>query len=220
MMVIPSGRRSSEPTPWPRPAARRRACAAMVVMRIGRKRSKHASRMASNAFLCSLRCASSAKSIIMIAFFCTMPMSSTMPMIATTVSSSAADEEREECADARGGQRREDGDGMNVALVEHAQHDVDREQRREHQDALVGERAHERRARCPERRRSSRAAPASAVALSRWPRPRRRASVPGARLKDTVVAGNCPMWLISVGAVPSFALVMALIGIGPAGEFM
>ena len=60
----------------------------MVVMRIGRKRSRQAWRIASKAFLCSLRCASSAKSIIMIAFFCTMPISSTMPMIATTVSSS------------------------------------------------------------------------------------------------------------------------------------
>jgi hypothetical protein len=38
-------------------------------------------------FLCSWRSAASAKSIIMIAFFWTMPIRSTMPMIATTVSS-------------------------------------------------------------------------------------------------------------------------------------
>ncbi len=36
---------------------------------------------------------------------------------------------------------------------------------------------------------------------------------PGARLKDTVVAGNCPMWLMSVGADTCEVWVMALKGI-------
>ena len=89
MMVMPSGRRSSDPTPWPKASGVAPSIAAIVVMRIGRNRSRLASRMASKALLCSLRCASSAKSIIMIAFFCTIPINRTIPMMATTVSSSA-----------------------------------------------------------------------------------------------------------------------------------
>ena len=44
-------------------------------------------------------------------------------------------------ADAGRGQRGEDGDGVDVAFVEHAQHDVDGDERGEDQQRLVGERA-------------------------------------------------------------------------------
>ncbi len=57
--------------------------AAAVVIMIGRKRSRQARRIASKAFM-PARCASSAKSIIMIAFFLTMPISSTMPTMPST----------------------------------------------------------------------------------------------------------------------------------------
>ena len=57
--------------------------AAIVVIMIGRKRSSEAWKIASSGDLPCSRCASSAKSIIMIAFFFTMPMRSTMPMSAT-----------------------------------------------------------------------------------------------------------------------------------------
>ena len=56
----------------------------MVVIMIGRKRSRHACSIASRGDKPWSRSASSAKSIIMIAFFFTMPMSSTMPMMAMT----------------------------------------------------------------------------------------------------------------------------------------
>ena len=61
--------------------------AASVVIMIGRKRSTQASRMAAAGAMPRVRCASSAKSIIMIAFFLTMPMSSRMPMVAISVRS-------------------------------------------------------------------------------------------------------------------------------------
>ena len=51
---------------------------------IGRKRSRQAWWIASRGLLPSIRCACSAKSIIMIAFFLTMPISRMMPMIAIT----------------------------------------------------------------------------------------------------------------------------------------
>ena len=58
--------------------------AAMVVIRIGRKRSRQASKIESREFLPSFRSAASAKSIIMMAFFFTMPISRMMPMMAMT----------------------------------------------------------------------------------------------------------------------------------------
>ena len=53
--------------------------AAIVVIMIGRKRTLHASMIASRGDLPSRRSASSAKSIIMIAFFLTSPTSMMMP---------------------------------------------------------------------------------------------------------------------------------------------
>ena len=53
--------------------------AAIVVIMIGRNRTLAASRMASAGELLLSRCFSIAKSIIMIAFFSTMPMSMMMP---------------------------------------------------------------------------------------------------------------------------------------------
>ena len=89
-MVTPSGERSSEPVPLPSISGSAPTRAATVVMRIGRKRSRQAWWMASCGVLPSLRSASSAKSIIMMAFFLTMPISSTMPMMATTLRSAPA----------------------------------------------------------------------------------------------------------------------------------
>ena len=91
-MVMPSGRRSSEPMPGPerqRQAAEQRghrrhhdgpeAQQARLVDRLARATCPWS------------RSASSAKSIIMIAFFFTMPMSSTIPMSAMTLKSVLAD---------------------------------------------------------------------------------------------------------------------------------
>ena len=54
--------------------------AAMVVIMIGRKRTMQAWKMALSAARSPRRCASMAKSIIMMAFFLTMPMSSITPI--------------------------------------------------------------------------------------------------------------------------------------------
>ena len=59
----------------------------MVVIRMGLKRNWQAWKMAASADLPSLRSACRAKSIIMMAFFCTMPMSRMMPMSAITLNS-------------------------------------------------------------------------------------------------------------------------------------
>ena len=60
----------------------------MVVIMIGRKRIMQASKIAWSGARPRARCASIAKSIIMMAFFLTMPISMTMPMMAMMLRSS------------------------------------------------------------------------------------------------------------------------------------
>ena len=88
MMAMPSGRRSSEPVPVPKASGIAPNSAAMVVIRIGRNRSMQASKMAASVFMPPPRSACRANSIIMIAFFFTRPISSTMPMMEMTLRSS------------------------------------------------------------------------------------------------------------------------------------
>ena len=77
------------PPPAPKPIAigRLPISAAMVVIMIGRKRIRPAWWIACSARMPSLRCASMAKSIIMMAFFFTMPISMMMPTKAYMLSS-------------------------------------------------------------------------------------------------------------------------------------
>ena len=90
MMVTPSGKRSSEPVPFSSASGSAPNRAASVVIMIGRKRSSAALTIESRGESRSLRSASSAKSIIMMAFFFTMPISRMMPISATIDSSCPA----------------------------------------------------------------------------------------------------------------------------------
>ena len=83
-MVMPSGFLSSEPVPLSSASGSAPNSAASVVIMIGRKRSSAACMIESSGDRPCLRSASSAKSIIRIAFFFTMPISSTMPISAIT----------------------------------------------------------------------------------------------------------------------------------------
>ncbi|GCE79716.1 hypothetical protein MSKU3_1191 [Komagataeibacter oboediens] len=85
-MAMPRGRRSSDPVPVPSIMGTAPSMAARVVMRMGLKRSRAAWRMDCSEDMPSTRSASSAKSIIMMAFFLTMPISSTSPMMPMTSS--------------------------------------------------------------------------------------------------------------------------------------
>jgi hypothetical protein len=86
-MAMPSGRRSSAPVPWPSAMGKPPSKAAMVVIMMGRKRRRHAWWMALSGSRPFSRSASRAKSIIMMAFFLTMPMSRMMPMSAMMLNS-------------------------------------------------------------------------------------------------------------------------------------
>ncbi len=122
----------------------------MVVIRMGRKRSSgrlDGSPRRDRAP--SLRSRSSATSIIMMAFFLTMPISSSTPIMAMMLNSTLVNLQRQQRADAGRRQGRQDRDGVDVALVEDAEHDVDGRQRRQHQQELVVQRSAGRRAPCP-----------------------------------------------------------------------
>ena len=82
-MATPSGWRSSAPVPVPSIRGMAPSRAAKVVIRIGRSLNSAAWWMAVRGSLPSVRSASRAKSIIMIAFLLTMPISRMMPMIPT-----------------------------------------------------------------------------------------------------------------------------------------
>ncbi len=82
------------------------------------------------------RSPSSAKSTIMMPFFFTMPISRMMPMKAITVSSVPESCKRQQRAEPGRRQRRDDGERMRQALVQNAEHDIDRDQRRQQQQRL------------------------------------------------------------------------------------
>ena len=80
MIEMPSGKRNSAPVPLSTASGSAPNSAASVVIMIGRNRSRQACTMASYGDMPWCRSASSAKSIIMIAFFLTMPISRMMPI--------------------------------------------------------------------------------------------------------------------------------------------
>ena len=67
-----------------------------------------------------------------------------MPISAMTSRSFLNRHQRQDRADAGRRQRRKNGDGMDEAFVQHAENDVHRDDRRENQDRLVGQRRFER----------------------------------------------------------------------------
>ena len=121
-------------------------------------------------------------------------------MMPITPRSLPRQQQREQRADAGRRQRRQDRERVDVALVQHAQHDVDADDRRQDQPQLVGQ------------RRLEGAGRAEEASSSRWPacrslarprgshRPPRRATTPGAVSKPIVVAGNCATCVICSGA--------------------
>ena len=101
----------------------------------------------------------------------------------------AADHQGEERADAGRGQGRENGQRVDEALVEDAQHDVDRDHGREHEPRLAGQRLIELGRLAREAADQGRGSPTSSSA-----RPMARSAAPSdppcARSKLSVAAGN------------------------------
>src|SRR5207245_1279525 len=104
--------------------------AAAVVIRIGRKRSRQASRIAAIGDMWSSRSAAMAKSTSMMPFFLTMPIKRMMPMMPITERSIMAELQRQQRADAGRRQRGQDRERIDEALVEDAEDDVDDDERR------------------------------------------------------------------------------------------
>ena len=155
-IVTPRGWRSSDPMPVPSMSGTAERRAAIVVIRMGRNLRRQAWKIASRGGSPSFRSASSAKSIIMIAFFFTIPMRRMMPMIPMTPRSLPTSSRARRAPIPADGQRGQDRDRMDEALVEDAQDDVHRHDRGGDQEELVGERALERVGRALEGRHDAR----------------------------------------------------------------
>ena len=124
-----------------------------------------------------------------------------MPMMRDDVEVVAGDHQRQQRADAGRRQGREDRDRVDEALVQHAQHDVDRDDRRQDQQQLVATatlwNAERRALEGGDRSSPAGRCPVSACRIASTAAP---SEAPGARLKEIVVAGNWPRWLICSGA--------------------
>jgi len=91
-----------------------------------------------------LRSASSAKSIIMMAFFLDDADEENDADESNDAEFRFAQQEREDCANTGGRQRGENGNGMNEAFVQDAKNDVDGDEGGENQDGLIAKGAEER----------------------------------------------------------------------------
>src|SRR5215211_252105 len=117
--------------------------AAIVVMRIGRKRSKAASRIACSGSSPS-RSRLIAKSTRMMPFFFTMPMSKMMPMMPITERSKPPSHSASRAPMPAEGRVERIVSGVNIALVQDAEDHVDGDERGEDEDRLACQRALER----------------------------------------------------------------------------
>ena len=127
----------------------------------------------------------------MIAFFFTMPISRMMPISAITSRSIPNEHQRQQRTHAGRRQRREDRDRVNVALIEHSQHDVDRDECRQNQQRFVAQRGLECLGRALER--GIDAQRQAEFFLGLFDRLHGLAQrCPGAKLNEIVVTGNCP----------------------------
>jgi len=94
----------------------------------------HPSKIASAGDLPSVRCASSAKSIIMMAFFLTRPTSMMTPTNANRSRSNPEHPQRHQRAETGRRHAGENRDRMDETFVEHAEHQVDDENRHREQN--------------------------------------------------------------------------------------
>jgi len=151
--------------------------------------------MASSGDLPPSRSASRAKSIIMMAFFLTMPMSRMMPISAMTERSVRVTMSARMAPTPAEGQRGEDGDGVDVALIQNAEDDVDGDESGESEQRFVGERCFEGGGGALELGvmlgGMLSLALASLTAETASPM-----DLPGATSKETVTAGNWPWWFM------------------------
>ncbi len=122
-------------------------------------------------------------------------------MMATTLRSCLKKNQRQQRAHARGGQRGKNRDGMDEALVQHAQHDVDGGQRRKNQQRHHWKANSWKEAAVPWKPACTLAGIFRSFWPCRSPRSRLPARRSGARLNETVIAGNWPWWLIESGSV-------------------
>ncbi len=213
---MPSGWRSSEPMPEPSISGKAPNSAATVVIRMGRKRSSAAWWMASVGDLPSLRSASSAKSIIMMAFFLTMPIKQNDADDRDDVEVVAGDDQEEQRAHARRRQGGQDRHRMDEALIEHAQHDIDRDRCA----AMISSTS------LPSADWKATAepwnwvvmpggSPAPALGVLAPPPPPRPANSPAPRRRRYWRDGNWPRWSICSGTVRCSTWAMADSGTWP-----
>ncbi len=138
-IAMPSGRRSSDPIPVPTARGIPPSNAAMVVIMIGRKRSK----------LASIDRIGRVQAPLAFPFQGEVDHHNAILFNDADQQDDADDrhhaqilfeqDQRKQCADAGRRQRGKDGDGMDEAFIEHAENDVYRDQGGEDQQSFIGQ---------------------------------------------------------------------------------
>ena len=128
----------------------------------------------------------------MMPFFLTMPISRMMPIDRDHAEIEVNRHQQQQRADAGRRQRRQDRDRMDRALVEHAEDDVDDDERRGDQERRARQRRLEGlRVALEAGRQRGRLAELLARSAG-WRPPRSPIAVPGSRLNEMVTDGNWP----------------------------
>ena len=201
-MVMPSGRRISEPGPVPNTSGSAPSSAASVVIRIGRKRSMQASKIACSGVEPAVALGLEREVDHDDAVLLHDADQEDDPDEGDQRQLGPEHLQRQQRAEAGRRQRRDDRQRVREALVQHAEHDIDREQRRQDQQRL----------------RADRLAVGAGVALEFGVQGVRHVQLGdraidrarrlldgdafGARLKLIVTAGNWPWWLMTSGCRP------------------
>ena len=139
-MVMPSGRRSSEPGPEPNTSGSAPSSAASVVIRIGRKRSMQASKIACSGFEPALALGVEREVDHDDAVLLHDADQQDDPDQRDQRQVGPEHLQRQQRAEPGRRQRRDDRQRMREALVEHAKHDIDRNQRGQDQQRLRADR--------------------------------------------------------------------------------
>ena len=139
-MVMPSGWRNSQPVPAPRASGNPPSSAAMVVIMMGRKRKQ--ARLVDGLL----------RRLVLLPFRLQREVDHHDGVLLHDADQQddadqrdhvqvvAGDQQRQNCAHAGRGKRGENRDGMDVALIEHSQHDVNGDDGRQNQPGLAGQR--------------------------------------------------------------------------------
>src|SRR5215469_10942173 len=138
-MVMPRGRRNSEPTPLPIASGKAPSSAAMVVIMMGAETQQASFVDSIEGRLDFFALGFERKINHHDGVFLDDADQQNQANEGDDTELHLEEQKRQDGSHTRGGKRGENGDGVNIALIEHTQHNIDSDERGKNQHWLVGE---------------------------------------------------------------------------------